>query len=459
MTTTPRRLALSVLILAGTATSQVDWTQESTTNAPPPFSGSCWDSQRNVLVTYGGNVTGVPVSTMREWDGTAWTNLSPSPRPTPRGRPALAFDEARGETVLFGGVPTPTPETWTWDGTTWTQQSPATQPSVRFGSAAAYDPLRQVVVLFGGFVPSGQDTNEVWEWDGSTWTQRTPAGASPQPRGAHRMVWDASRGACVVVGGFNTPQNNTLSDVWEWDGTSWTQLASLPGTMCDQAMCYDPTRQRILVNAGLRITNGLFSDLSDTLEFDGTWTVRTTAVQPVGRNSTASGWDPVRNEFVTAGGTFTGGPLLTDTWSYRPVASATVSAFGSGCIVTNGVQLEERSLPYLGLPFEQSLVNAAPSAVVGLIVFGGSNTTWSGAPLPLDLNAIGAPSCSLLVSLDVALTVLLNNGQGSLTWNLPNLASAVGSTFYTQGVVLDPTSPLPFQIDATDGRVFTIGNP
>ena len=61
MTTTPRRLALSVLILAGSATSQVNWTQASTSNAPPPFSGMCWDSTRDVLVAYGGNVTGVPV--------------------------------------------------------------------------------------------------------------------------------------------------------------------------------------------------------------------------------------------------------------------------------------------------------------------------------------------------------------------------------------------------------------
>ncbi|MCK5943458.1 MAG: hypothetical protein KAI24_15865 [Planctomycetes bacterium] len=447
------------MLLAATATSQVNWTLAQGANAPPPFSGSCWDSNRGVLVAYGGNVSGVPVSTMREWDGAAWANLSPSPRPSPRGRPALAFDEARNETVLFGGLPVSQPETWTWNGSSWTQESPANQPSVRFGAAAAYDPLRQVVVLFGGFVPSGVDTNETWEWDGNNWTQRTPAGAVPTARGAHRMVWDASRGACVVVGGFSTPQNNTLSDVWSWDGNSWTAEPSLPGTMCDQAMCYDPTRQRIIVHSGLRITNGVFSDLSDTLELDNTWTVRATAQAPMDRNSAASAWDPVRGVFVSGGGSTSTGTLLTDTWTYSPVSPATMTAFGFGCVVTNGARLEERSLPYIGLPFEQAIVDASPAAAVGLVVFGGSNTTWGGTPLPLDLNSIGAPSCSLLVSLDVAVTVLLSNGAGSTTWNLPNLPAAVGSMFYTQGVVLDPTSPLPFQIDATSGRAFTIGNP
>jgi hypothetical protein len=37
--------------------------------------------------------------------------------------------------------------------------------------------------------------------------------------------------------------------------------------------------------------------------------------------------------------------------------------------------------------------------------------------------------------------------------------AAIGSSFYTQGVVLDPTSPLPLQIDATGGRAFVIGSP
>lgn len=448
-----------IALLTGTVTAQVNWSLAQVANAPPPFSGSCWDSQRGVLVAYGGEVAGVPAVTMREWDGASWTDRAPSPRPSPRSRPALAFDEARGETVLFGGVPTPTPETWTWDGATWTQRSPANQPSVRFGAAACYDRARQVVVLFGGFVPSGADTDEVWEWDGVDWTLRTASGPSPLARGAHRMVWDEARGACVMVGGFSTPQNSTLADVWQWDGASWTQLASLSDTRCDQAMGYDPTRRRVVLHGGLRITNGFFTDLGDTLEFDGSWTVRATAAQPSARNAGASAWDPGRSEFVTSGGTVASGALLNDTWTYRPVSPASVTPFGIGCFVTSGVQLEERSLPYIGLPFEQAVVGASPAAAVGVVAFGLSSTAWSGAPLPLDLGVVGAPSCSLLVSLDVSLPMLLSGGQGSVTWTLPNAPAAVGSRFYAQGVVLDPTSPLPLQIDATGGRELVIGNP
>ena len=459
MSATIRLVAVCAVSLAGTLSAQVNWSLAQTANAPPPLNGSCWDSQRDVLVAYGGELAGVPVLTMREWNGASWTNLSPSPRPSPRSRPALAYDQARGEAVLFGGVPTPTPETWTWNGSAWTQRTPTNQPSVRFGAAAAYDPLRQVVVLFGGFVPSGLDTNEVWEWDGVNWTLRTMTGAAPVARGAHRMVWDDSRGACVVVGGFSTPQGTTLADVWQWDGSGWTQLASTPGSICDQAMCFDPERRRVLIHGGLRITNGTFTDLSATLEFDGAWTARVTAAQPTVRNGTASAWDTARREFVTGGGTVSSGALLSDTWTYRPVAQASASPFGVGCFVTSGAQLEARGLPYIGLPFEQAVVGASPAAAVGVVVFGLSNMAWSGAPLPLDLSVVGAPSCSLLVSLDVSLPMLLGGGQGSVIWTLPNVVSAVGSSFYTQGVVLDPLSPLPLQIDATSGRAFVIGNP
>jgi hypothetical protein len=123
------------------------------------------------------------------------------------------------------------------------------------------------------------------------------------------------------------------------------------------------------------------------------------------------------------------------------------------------VDLKELSLPYIGLPFEQQIIDASPTAAIGLVIFGGSNTIWNGQPLPFDLTAIGAPGCSLLVSLDVAVTVLLTNGSGIATWNLPNLASAVGFQFFTQGVVLDPSSPLPFQVDMTSARQLVIGNP
>jgi len=74
----------------------------------------------------------------------------------------MAYDQARGVTVLFGGYyydssiwcdwePCNThqyySDTWEWDGSQWTER-PVTGPPPRFGHAMAYDSTRQVIVLF-----------------------------------------------------------------------------------------------------------------------------------------------------------------------------------------------------------------------------------------------------------------------------------------------------------------------
>ena len=64
----------------------------------------------------------------------------------------------------------------------------------------AYDAARGVTVLFGGY--KGRDTDdETWEWNGTAWTQRVVAG--PSPRRGHAMAYDAARGVTVLFGGIN----------------------------------------------------------------------------------------------------------------------------------------------------------------------------------------------------------------------------------------------------------------
>src|SRR5439155_6137813 len=86
---------------------------------------------------------------------------------------AMAYDEVRGNSVIFGGgtviPPTDFNDTWVWDGTTWTQLFPATSPSARSGSAMAYDVARGRVVVFGGADVDGTPLGDTWTWDGATW--------------------------------------------------------------------------------------------------------------------------------------------------------------------------------------------------------------------------------------------------------------------------------------------------
>ncbi len=71
---------------------------------------------------------------------------------------------------------------------------------------------------------------DTWEWDGAAWTRLDVPG--PGARTGHLMA--AFEGKVVLFGGalgvgpFNEPsqsQQNPLADTWEFDGTTWTQVA------------------------------------------------------------------------------------------------------------------------------------------------------------------------------------------------------------------------------------------
>src|SRR5262249_46358238 len=138
-------------------------------------------------------------------NGTEWLQRT-IPGPSPRYGHVMAFDSARGVTVLFGGENSYhyLADTWEWNGTNWTQRTPLAGPSQRVWSALAYDSARGVAVLFGGFYSSGGVYgnvwwNDTWAWNGTTWTQDSPA-TSPPAMSSYAMAYDAPRGATVLFG-------------------------------------------------------------------------------------------------------------------------------------------------------------------------------------------------------------------------------------------------------------------
>ena len=83
----------------------------------------------------------------------------------------MAFDEALGRVVLFGGEGLTAPygtyvsnqdDTWAWNGYRWEQLQPATHPSARFGSSLAYFPPTRQLVLFGGRTDGRQTLGDTW---------------------------------------------------------------------------------------------------------------------------------------------------------------------------------------------------------------------------------------------------------------------------------------------------------
>src|SRR5262249_54212084 len=131
--------------------------------------------------------------------------LYPAISPPARADHAMAFDEARGLVVLFGGRNGQTGfwDTWEWDGGIWKLRVTPwpSIPSANYYHAMAYHSARGRVVLFGGSVWAGPTViDDTWEWDGVTWTRRTPLTRPPHLI-RHAMANDAGYGVVVLFGG------------------------------------------------------------------------------------------------------------------------------------------------------------------------------------------------------------------------------------------------------------------
>ena len=246
------------------------WTQRFPPTIPPPREREAlaYDRDRGVTVMFGGGTAASlnPADTW-EWDGTDWTQRVPALAPLPRTFAAMVYDAKHKTTVLFGGATfngmasSVLGDTWTWDGTTWVDRTPATSPPVREATALAYDEARGVIVMFGGSSQTNNAFADTWEWDGAAWTERTPA-HSPPGRAFHAMAYDPARRTVILFGGF---AGGAVGDTWEWDGTTWTQLATTgtPEARQVHAMTTDDTHRRVLLFGG----GGNAGDLNDTWSF------------------------------------------------------------------------------------------------------------------------------------------------------------------------------------------------
>jgi hypothetical protein len=190
------------------------WTNRTTSSAPPPGSGSAmaYDpvAQRVVLVDASSNLSWT-------YHGGAWSSHVQSPSPAPRSGAVMVTDTTESRVFLFGGE-TPSSgtqlnDTWSYSGGAWATAHFATSapPPLRNASAVD-DPLLQGVFLAG--TGSGGSTLS-WTLSNQGWTQVAPSHPDPPPRHGATLVYDAS-GAAILCGGTDPSGARFLDDCWSW---------------------------------------------------------------------------------------------------------------------------------------------------------------------------------------------------------------------------------------------------
>jgi hypothetical protein len=431
--------------LLGVTTAQTGWISRATPVAPPArgFHDLAYDLARGVTVLFGGWDNNTYFGDTWEWNGVVWTQRVTTTAPSPRLAHSMAYDLGRSRVVLFGGAVgsssgTDNDETWEWDGVTWMQIQPAIHPSPRRGANMTYDPARGVCVLFGGgLTPFGTPVlDDTWEWNGSTWTQHLPS-VRPPARWNCFLAADWSAGHVVMSGG-GVGVNSVWNDTWTWNGAVWQQLTPTvqPTARRYGGAAFDVQRGVVVAWSGL--VPAATADSSTWVWDGGNWRQDARPSAPPGRWATAAAYDVIRARMVVFGGY--AGRTMQDTWEYAagPLATCTVS--GPGCPGTSGVPSLTNlagALPVLGTTWTLSLGYGASNGVAALAV-GLSDQAWSGGPLPFDLTAFGMPGCTLRTSTDWVGGLTLLSGNASLPWALPASSSLAGVQVFAQALVLEP---------------------
>lgn len=285
-----------------------------TTNGPSPryANAMAYDSARKVTVMYSGGYLD-PAAGYRgfgdvwEWNGALWSQRTTfvnsdawhqdingywvqnyGDTPAARMQHAMAYDNQRGRTVLFGGRGGPNGifgdfvfnDTWEWDGTRWYFRT-TNGPPATFNHHMTYDPVRGVTVLYGGAFSSAA---KVWEWDGTNWTSISPTNGPVSNYYQENVCLDFDTVLGAVFGGW-TGDGFWARYYWTWDGRDWRPRASgfYFGNYSPSfgAMVYDTYRYRSFHYGGQDTVIG-YTGSSTSAYYDSSsdaWTLLADAAQ------------------------------------------------------------------------------------------------------------------------------------------------------------------------------------
>jgi PKD repeat protein len=289
-------------------------TNESVTALPPLwFTEGTWDSADGYLVVYGGDdFNNTIYGTTRLYSGGSWEAVTTQGSPGPLDGPALAYDPLSGQVVMYGGLQSYAPFsytslTWFYSAGTWTSASLSPTPPPRLAATMVFDPDLGGVVLFGGYNnsdPTGHTLlSDTWLFKNGGWS-RLNASNPPPVRTWASIAYDPVQKELLLSGGSD-PSGMCLGDTWTMRNAAWTRVAltpAVPGGLCGSGLVYDPDVGAVVMTGGFN-SSGIPN--VGTFAFNGTaWLSSTTAGTAREHDYGIFSWDPTGDCLVAAGGTF-----------------------------------------------------------------------------------------------------------------------------------------------------------
>lgn len=219
-----------------------NWSVVPTGLSQPParsYASMAYDSKDGYVVLFGGWGTGGrPLNDTWAFIGGLWTNLStPGPAPPAGGGASMTHDHGDAYLLLFGGgvnSSAPRALTWRFVAGTWKNltATAGTAPSPRERAGMAWDDADGYVVLFGGASASGSPLNDTWTYLRGKWAPANITSVvNPRARSGAMFTFSGVDNAVYLYGGNGS--QGPLNDTWRYAGGKWgnqtTALGPGPG--------------------------------------------------------------------------------------------------------------------------------------------------------------------------------------------------------------------------------------
>lgn len=302
------RAAVWVLLLS--CSSGTDTNSRDPVLGPRDGAVMAYDEARHQTILFGGVGNGGLSGETWAWDGSEWRRVATG-GPAGRIDAGMVYDAARERVVLYGGRTSPLStgttysDTWEWNGTAWTRIQ-AGGPGARIHFALGYDRARQVTVLYGGVNPGGAELLDIWEWNGQQWSHKTPA---PANNFVPFFAYDEGAGVLTLLS-LGSGDFHFITD--SWNGTGFASLATTgPGLGPSGVVTRGPS-------GGLLAFGGYNGStlVSQTWTWNGTtWSLQA-GTGPSARGGAAMSYDRDRDRVVLFGGATAASALLADTWEW-----------------------------------------------------------------------------------------------------------------------------------------------
>ena len=333
------------------------------------------DAQGDIVLFGGQDATSLFGDTWMFKSG-AWTEAAPSTSPSPRQGAAIAYDGATNQLLLFGGGSDSgfLGDTWTWDGSTWTQLHPAASPPARQRAEMVYDAAHHVIVLFGGY--NGAYLNGTWTWNGVTWTKRHPT-TVPPGRSTFALAYDPRYSNTLMFGGYNST-SHTLGGTWTWNGSNWIERhpsTSPSARRSGQQMAFDAATGQMILFGGEESTGAW---RGDTWDWTGsTWQPLQPTSSPRGRTTGEMTYAPRR---ILLFGGRAAATVFGDTWGW------------TGNWKAIGPQVGTAQIPSLD-PFTDTGISLEAGETISIVATGTASCCSGAMPVGPKGKAISGHVC------------------------------------------------------------------